>query len=117
MMTELSREQNEVDRTDRLIEQGRNGQGLNTQPGPSPDGSGSWPVQTYVVRLRLDLQMAAVTRLLRYISDFGVGHASAHALDGGWCIRLSSVTDLRVFSSQCAELIEGHVVEYSEDFR
>lgn len=109
-MTEFSPQQNQVDRADRLIEQGR-----DTQAGASPDSSGSSPIQIYVVRLRLHVQLAAVTQLLRYISVFGVGHASAHALDGGWCIRLSSLADLRVLSSQFAELIDGHIVEHSEE--
>jgi hypothetical protein len=105
-------ETKQADSTDRVTEHEREGQSV-----ASPDRSDSRPAPTYVVRLRHDLQASDVTRLLRYISDFGFGDARGHALDGGWCLRLSKLADLRLLSSQCAELIEGHDIEYSGEAR
>jgi hypothetical protein len=65
----------------------------------------------YVVRLRSDLQINEVTRLVHYVSDFGSGDVRGHALEGGWCLRLTRLSDLRLLAAQCPELIEGHFVE------
>jgi hypothetical protein len=110
LMTEDTSETKEVDSTDCGTKYDRERQSI-----ASPDRSDSRSAPTYVVRLRRDLRMTDVKRLLRYISDFGSGAARAHALDGGWCIRLSSLADLRLLSSQCAELIERHDIEDVED--
>jgi hypothetical protein len=108
LMTEDTLEQKQADSVDRVTEHEREAQSV-----ASPDRSNSRPASTYVVRLQHDLQVSDATRLLCYISDFGFGVARAHALDGGWCLRLSSLADLQLLSSQCAELIEGHDIEYS----
>lgn len=69
---------------------------------------------TYVLKLCSRVQAEDVARLMRYVSDFGTGAVRGHAHGDGWCLRLSRLSDLRIVSLQCGDLIEGHYVEYSE---
>jgi hypothetical protein len=94
LMTEDTPETKDVDSTDCGTKPDR-----QRQSTASPDRANSRSAPTYVVRLRRDLQMTDVTQLLRYISDFGSAAARGHALDGGWCIRLSNLSDLRLSPS------------------
>ncbi|SFU21705.1 hypothetical protein SAMN05518861_12851 [Mesorhizobium sp. YR577] len=46
--------------------------------------------------------------LIRYITDFGSGDARGVALDGGWSMRLTRLSDLQLLTSQYPDLIESH---------
>lgn len=65
----------------------------------------------FLVKLRSDLQVTDVVSIVHYVTDFGVGDARGLALDGGWSIRLSELSDLRLLALQFPELIEGHSAE------
>lgn len=108
-MTDDVKEEEQTDIADRCTENDRNGRGSTP-----PDRPGSNHVPIYVVRLRKDLQITDVTRMLHYLTDFGSGDSRGHALDGGWSIRLGNLSDLQLLSSQCADLIDGHDIEYIE---
>jgi hypothetical protein len=73
-----------------------------SQPEGARDASGC----SYIVVLRRDLKIADVTRLLHYLSDFGSGNARGYERDGGWCLRLIDLADVRLLTFQCAEMIE-----------
>ena len=66
------------------------------------------PEETYFVRLRRDLQAHDVVSLIHYITVFGSGDARGFALDGGWSIRLTKLTDLQLVANQYPDLIEDH---------
>lgn len=71
------------------------------QPGERP----------YTLLLQRHLQIGDVTRLLHYVTDFGTGDARGHEHDGGWSIRLSDISDVRLLTSQCGDLIEDLIVQ------
>ncbi|WP_378620180.1 hypothetical protein [Nitratireductor sp. GCM10026969] len=62
----------------------------------------------YVVRLRPDLDIPEVVRLIDYVHAFGTGDARGHAVDGGWSLRLTELSDLRLLATYVPELIESH---------
>ncbi len=66
------------------------------------------PDEIFIVRLRRDLQAHQVVSLIRYITDFGSGDARGVALDGGWSMRLTKLSDLQLLTSQYPDLIESH---------
>lgn len=68
----------------------------------------------YTLVLERHLQIDDVTRLLHYVSDFGIGDARGHAHGGGWCIRLSEIADVRLLTSQCGDLIDDLLVKNGE---
>ncbi|WP_091918112.1 hypothetical protein [Mesorhizobium sp. YR577] len=66
------------------------------------------PDEVFIVRRRRDLQAHQVVSLIRYITDFGSGDARGVALDGGWSMRLTRLSDLQLLTSQYPDLIESH---------
>ena len=66
------------------------------------------PKETFFIRLRCDLQAHDVVSLIHYITVFGSGDARGFALDGGWSIRLTKLTDLQLVAAQYPDLIEDH---------
>lgn len=67
--------------------------------------------KAFFVKLRSDLQTNDVVSIVHYVTDFGTGDARGLALDGGWSIRLSEISDLRLLAFQFPELIDGHSTE------
>lgn len=60
------------------------------------------------VHLKRHVKWPEVRALIRYLGDFGSGRAQAHSRDGGWCLALSSVSDLDLLRHQHGELIDRY---------
>jgi hypothetical protein len=60
----------------------------------------------YAVILRPDLETPDVVAMIHYVTDFGAGSARGHAVDSGWSIRLTRMSDIQLLASQYPDLIE-----------
>lgn len=82
-----------------------------TTPEEEACRTGQSAERSYTLLLQRHLQIGDMTRLLHYVTDFGTGDARGHEHDGGWSIRLSDMSDVRLLTSQCSDLIEDLVVQ------
>lgn len=58
------------------------------------------------VHLNRQAKWPEVCALIRYLDDFGSGRLQAHPRYGGWCLALSSRSDVALLSHQHGELID-----------
>lgn len=86
---------------------------ISREPDRAPEGGDNHtpkPGPHYIVGLRPDVDTDGVVRLVRYVTDFGTGEVRGRAVNGGWSIQLSQLSDLRLLQAQYPDLVEGHSV-------